>query len=124
MLEMIVQYGQTLLNLISACIDLLIKYHIHYGALLAAVTFAQTYTVKFFYKIAVKEKLTPNLIRGISILCGISSAYVAWPSASPMAWYVAGILAGPGSILVYDIMANTAGVKWPWFGNLLRGYRS
>ena len=124
MIELIAQYGQAILDIASGVLDFLKKYHFHYGAMLCAATFAATYWVKFIYKISAKEKLTPNIIRGITLFSGVFMAFVAWPWDSPMPWYVAGILAGPGSIFFYDVLANTLGVKWPWFGTLLRGYRS
>lgn len=112
-----------IIDAIFSVFELATKYHLHLGAILCAVTFALTYLVKWSYKVCVKERLTANMIRGISLFCGIWAAFIAWPDASPMPWYVAGLLAGPGSILVYDVLANTLGVKWPWFGALLRGYR-
>lgn len=92
------------------------------------LTFAITYTVKLVYLAIVhlSELDFPNHIRIIALSSGFCSSYIVWPANMlSMEWYQAGLLIGPGSILVYHTLmdiANTPFFKkyFPFMSKILR----
>lgn len=79
------------------------------------LTFSITYIVKLIYMaiIHLSEIKFPNHIRVIAIISGFVSSYIVWPDDMfSMDWYQAGLLIGPGSILVYHTLMDIFNMKF------------
>jgi len=79
------------------------------------LTFAITYIVKLVYLVIIhiSEIDFPNHIRIIAVSSGFCSSYIVWPANMlSMEWYQAGLLIGPGSILVYHTLMDIANMPF------------
>ncbi len=94
------------------------------------LTFAITYIVKIVYNIIIKlnQIQFTNHIRIIAIVSGFISSYLIWPdNLLSMHWYEAGMLVGPGSILIYHVLSEMSETTFfknrlPWVSKLLKGF--
>lgn len=70
---------------------------------LMACTLAATQTLKVIWRLSPLRGGGHGGVNSIAAISGMASAIMVWPAGETAPWYVAGIIAGPASIVVFKI---------------------